>query len=305
MQIIKDKTEFKLNEETAVVIGKFDGIHKGHQILLEEILKAKNFGLKSVVFTFEPSVSVFLGLEDGMALTTKSEKRSLLSKMGVDYLIEFPAVSETMAISAEDFITTYLRDYLHARIIVCTEDLSFGYKGLGNLELMKKYEGICGFKVKQLEKLWYKDEVISSSRIRKTLSDGNLDQVGDMLGRPYSFIGKIMHGAHLGTSIGFPTINLIPEDNKILPEKGVYYSETQIHGDIYRSITNIGYKPTVNNENQITIETYIYDFDEDVYGEEALVSIKAFKRPEMKFNGIEELKAALLKDIEDGKMFGK
>lgn len=301
MQIISNKKEFKLNSDTVVIIGKFDGIHLGHQLLLDEaISRKKELGLDIAVFTFDPSPSVYLGFEEDVSLTTKAEKRKILETLGADYLIEFPMNNETALIDAKEFVVKYLYEMMNVKFVICGDDLSFGYKGKGNYELLKSMETEYGFDTKEVSKVMFLDDAISSSRIKNEISNGNLKDANKMLGRNYSFEGEIVHGNHIGTDIGFPTINLVPEKSKVVPKNGVYYSRTLIDGKAYNSITNIGYKPTVNSEKVIGVETYIYDFNMDVYGKNATVELREFKRPEMCFSGIEELKRILKNDIEEG-----
>ena len=303
MKIIEGKTEFQLNEKTAVAIGKFDGIHLGHHKLLDEIVLAKDRGLKATVFTFDPAPSVYFGTEDDKALTTRDEKRAILASMGVDYLIEYPMNDTTSKVSAQDFIEQFLVGYMNAAYIICGDDLSFGYKGQGDYGLLEKYQDKYGYIAKEISKVCHNGSVISSTRVRNAVTNGDMAEVTAMLGRPYSFIGNIVHGAHLGTGIGFPTINLLPADNKILPPCGVYYSRTIIGGETIKSITNVGFKPTVSDVKQPGIETHLYDFNEDVYGEDALVELLEFKRPEMHFGSVDELKIALAKDVEEGRRY--
>ena len=144
---------------------------------------------------------------------------------------------------------------------------------------------------------------ISSTFIRDELEKGAMNHVAELLGEPYMIVGEVVHGAKLGRKIGMPTINLLPEKEKMLPPNGVYYSRTQIGEKEYKSITNIGKKPTVSNEEQIGVETYLYEFDQDVYGKNAIVKLLEFKRPERKFADVEELKAQMMKDVNEGREF--
>lgn len=304
MQIISNEKEFKLNSDTVVIIGKFDGVHLGHRLLLNEaLLKRSECNLKIAAFTFDPSPSVYFGLEEDVAITTKSEKRQILEECGVDYLIEFPMNDETALIDAKEFVRKYLSDMMQARFIVCGDDLSFGYKGQGNYELLKSMEQEYGFETKEVSKVTFENDVISSSRIKNAIINGNLTDANKMLGRNYSFNGEIVHGNHIGTNIGFPTINIIPDEKKIIPKFGVYYSQTTIDEKKYNSITNVGCKPTVNNKKIIGIETYIYDFSNDVYGKNATVELLEFKRPERQFSNLEELTNMLKLDISEGNSY--
>ena len=152
-----------------------------------------------------------------------------------------------------------------------------------------------------IQKIREKGREISSTFVREEIQAGRMEEVAKLLGVPYEIAGEVLHGAKLGRKIGMPTINLIPQEKKLLPPNGVYYSKTLIGNREYRSITNIGKKPTVNQEDRIGVETYIYEFDQDVYGKSAIVKLLAFRRPEMKFDGVEALKEQMMKDVQAGR----
>lgn len=303
MKLIKESTEFELIGKSAVTIGKFDGIHKGHQILLQEILACKKQGMQAVVFTFDMPLASFFGNKVQKELTTKEEKRRIFEEMGIDVLIEFPINKETAAISPEDFIEKILHEKLHAVRIAAGPDLSFGFKGAGNSDLLKKLGKKYGYSVFISDKLSIQGREISSSLIREDVEAGLMEPVFDLTGRYYSFTGEVTHGKKLGRTINMPTINLIPAPNKLLPPCGVYYSRIRIEDELYFGITNIGMNPTVSEENSLRVETFIYDFNRDIYGMEVTVEVMAFKRPEMKFVSLDDLVCQLELDKTDGRDF--
>lgn len=300
MKIIAGATEFILEKAYAVAIGKFDGVHIGHRRLLEEILAQKRNGLEACVFTFDPPPAVLFGSSDGKELTTREEKRSLFERMGVDVLIEFPLTLETAAISPEDFARKILAKQMKAKVIVAGTDLSFGAKGAGNAELLRELGPELGFEVKTIEKVCIQGTEVNSTYIRNRLKVGNMKLVKEFLGMPYTVLGTVMHGNRIGRTIGFPTVNLLPQENKLLPPNGVYYSEVFYKGKNYRAISNIGYKPTVTEEKVMGVESYLYDFNDEIYDETVEVYLHAFKRPEQRFENLEALKAQLEQDIKDG-----
>ena len=303
MRIIADTTDFKLLIPTAVTLGKFDGLHRGHRELLKKIIAAKERGLTSVVFTFDPPPEVLFGRRDRKELTTKEEKRKIFEKMGIDILIEYPLNQATAAIEATAFVKEILVNRMQMAYLAAGYDVSFGHKGAGNADLLRKLSNELPFQADIMDKIRDHGREISSTYVREEVEKGNMEQVEELLGEPYSIIGEIMHGAKLGRTIGMPTINILPQKEKLLPPKGVYFSHTSIGGKEYRSITNIGNKPTVSNENQIGVETYIYEFDQEVYVKTAVVKLLKFKRPEMRFSGLEELKARMMQDINEGREF--
>lgn len=300
MEIIQDTTDFYLNRGTAVAIGKFDGVHVGHRRLLEEILAQKEKGLAACVFTFNPTPAVLFGLSDGKELTTREEKRSLFERMGVDILIEFPLSRETAAISPESFVTDILAGRMRTKFLAAGSDLSFGSRGAGNAALLKKMGPEYGFGVRTIDKISVDGTEVSSTCIRKMIEGGQVDAAVKMLGMPYIIRGRVVHGNRIGRTMGFPTVNLLPAENKLLPPNGVYYSEVQAGDEKYHAITNIGCKPTVTEEQIIGVESYLYDFSKEIYDEEIEVYLSVFKRPEMKFANIEELKGQLQRDIAEG-----
>lgn len=303
MQIIQQTEEFDIEEKSAVAIGKFDGIHKGHQKLLSHILEQKEQGLKTVVFTFDPPPSVFFGREKVKELMTREEKRAAFEKMGVDLLVEFPLNEHTAATSPEIFIEKILVGQLHVRYIAAGTDLSFGDKGAGNCMLLCSLAKRYGYEVQVIDKICFGGREISSSYVREEVEQGRMEEAAELLGAPYAVSGEIIPGKKFGRTIGMPTVNLLPSVWKLLPPNGVYYSEVLLHGRRYPGITNIGYKPTVSAEQKIGVETYIYDFSKEIYGENIIVSLLSFRRKEKKFGNTEELKEQMQKDILDGRVF--
>lgn len=301
MQIIADTIDFKILQNTAVAIGKFDGMHKGHRLLFEKILESKKRGLKAVIFTFEPPPEVLFGKREDKVITTREEKRILFKEMGMDILIEYPLNRETAAIPPRDFVTKVLKEKMNMSYLVAGSDITFGHKGEGNAALLKELCEEYDFILELIQKIREKGREISSTFVREEIQAGRMEEVTKLLGVPYEIAGEVLHGAKLGRKIGMPTINLIPQEKKLLPPNGVYYSKTLIGNREYRSITNIGKKPTVNQEDRIGVETYIYEFDQDVYGKSAIVKLLAFRRPEMKFDGVEALKEQMMKDVQAGR----
>lgn len=302
MHIIENTTEFQLDRPGAVAIGKFDGIHLGHQKLIQKIIEQKAKGYLATVFTFDTSAAAFFGGEE-KELTTREEKRIVFEKMGVDVLIEFPLNRETAATEPVEFVQRYLVSQMQAAYICAGTDLSFGRRGAGNYELLQQYADSYGYQVELIDKVRMDGEEVSSTRVREAVRTGKMEAAARMLGTPYSVSGTVEHGRRLGRTIGMPTANLLPEQDKLLPPNGVYYSKVLMGGRIYRSITNIGCKPTVSENHIMGVETYLYDFAGDIYGKDITVQLLAFRRPEMKFDGVDSLKGQMQKDIAAGQIF--
>lgn len=301
MEIIAGTTDFYLEKDTAVAIGKFDGVHLGHRRLLEEIIAKKKDGLAACVFTFDPAPAVLFGLSDGKELTTREEKRRLFERLGIDILIEFPLTKETAATEPERFVSEILAKQMNTRFVAAGEDLSFGKNGAGNALLLEKMAPQLGFCVKTIEKIEVDGIEVSSTYIRKLVEEGRMEEAESMLGMPYTLVGTVEHGNHIGHTLGFPTVNLLPSAGKLLPPNGVYYAAVRYYGRVYKAISNLGTKPTVSEEKVMGVESYLYDFDQDIYGQEIEVALKSFRRPERKFSSLEELKTQLDQDIADGR----
>lgn len=303
MEIILGETNFMLDKPSAVSIGKFDGIHMGHCVLLDRIYKQKKNGMQSVVFTFDPAPSVFFSGKPQKLLTTKEEKREIFEKLGVDILVEYPLNTETAATSPEDFIREVLVKRMKMRYIAAGTDVSFGDKGSGNAELLRSYSRKMGYTADIIDKVYSQGEEVSSTLVRDYVSDGNMERTKELLGGPYSTEGRVVTGNKFGRKIGMPTMNIIPPCDKLLPPNGVYFTDLVLRGRKYHSITDVGCKPTVSDEDVKGVETYVYDFDDDAYGEDIRVDFLSFRRSEMKFASVDELKSQMQIDIAAGRAF--
>lgn len=304
MEYITGDKDFKL-KNSAVTLGKFDGIHLGHHMLIDEVISLKEKGYTSAMFTFLYHPFNLISDNEFKLIYTEEEKIRKLSAIGLDVLISYPFTHETKNIEAENFISEILVKMLDAKVIVVGNDFRFGRNRKGNVDMLKAMEEVYGFKVISFEKKTWRDSVISSSAIRRELASGNMEKVNSMLGSPYYIYGKVLHGRKIGRTLGMPTTNLIPATNKLLPPCGVYTSRTIIEGVSYPGMTNIGYKPTVGIEDMKGVETYIYDFDRDLYGQELEVELLTYERPEIKFDNLEDLKTKMEEDLAFGRRYFK
>ncbi len=263
-------------------------------------MSRKKDGLAACVFTFDPPPSRFFGSPDGRELTTREEKRLLFERMGVDILIEFPLDRVTAATPPESFARDILAGQMNARFVAAGADLSFGAGGAGNAELLREMSTQLGFAFKTIDKVCLDGEEVSSTLVRAKVEQGEMGVVCKLLGMPYLVAGNVVWGKQIGRKIGFPTINILPDKNKLLPPNGVYFSGVYAGGKSYRAITNVGYKPTVANGKVMGVESYLYDFDQDIYGQPVEVSLYSFHRPERKFESVEALRRQLEADIAAG-----
>ena len=335
MEIIANTTQFYLQKETAVAIGKFDGIHVGHRRLLNEILSRKKDGLAACVFTFDPLPAVVfgghLGKEGGasalLTLNTRDEKRLLFERMGVDILIEFPLDRMTAAMPPETFVYEILAKQMNVRFLAAGKDLSFGAKGAGNAALLQKLGPQLGFDFMTIDKICMDGYEISSTLVRSKVEEGNMEMVEHLLGMPYMIVGRVvmeedysMEDGHpmgkghpmenqIERTIGFHTISILPAVNKLLPPNGVYFSQVRYNGrgashgreafqgKLYRAISHVGYKSTVSDDHMMCVETYLCDLEEEIYGEEVEIYLCKFYRPEQRFDSPEMLHRQLKEDI--------
>lgn len=304
MQIITETTDFFLGEKTAVAIGKFDGVHIGHRCLLDKLLEQKQSGKKACVFTFDPPPAVFFKKIKEKELTTKAEKRLLFEKMGIDILIEFPMNRNTAAMPPEEFVQEILFHRMQAAYVAAGSDLSFGSRGAGNAVLLQKMADACGVEVSIIDKVLLQGKEVSSTYARSAVEQGDMELAEKLLGMPYSVEGIVEHGNHMGHKMGMPTVNLLPSADKLLPPAGVYYAGIYLDGRYYKGISNIGYKPTIEEqEKRLGVETYLYDYDGNAYGKSITVQLYAFKRPEQKFESLKALQKQVKEDITAGRKY--
>ena len=311
MKVITDIENIHLNN-AIVTIGKFDGNHIGHQLLFDTVRSLKKKGDCTVVLTFNvPPVTV---LDDGQTdasrtIQTHEERYDPNVFFGIDYVVEFPFNRKTMSMEPSDFVNEILVDKLGTKSIVVGEDFCFGKNRAGNVETLKKLGSECGFEVHALKKVVFRPEdysnpvEVSSTLIKNEILRGNIEDVNKMLGRPFSMVSVILQGKHFGRKIGFPTINFSAPADKILPPNGVYATKTVIDGKEYESITNVGKRPTFDDGEERTVETNIFDFDQDVYGKMAEVRFYKYIRPERKFDSPDDLMNEIQENVKEVKNF--
>ncbi len=275
----------------------FDGVHRGHQSIirkLNDIARLKNY--ESAILTFWPHPrTVFNPQDDLKLLNIIEEKKDLLQKQGLQNLI-LKSFDETFRnLSGEEFVKKILVDQLHVKHLIIGHDHTFGKNKSGNFGLLQKMGQELDFEVEQVEAVNYKDLNISSTQIRNALSNGNVIFANEMLGYHYSLSGRVIHGKKIGRTIGYPTANMEVDNLKLLPKKGAYIVDVFINNQDYKGMLSIGTNPTVNGTT-VSVEVYILNFDEDIYGQEISVNFREFLHEEIKFNGLEELMIRLDED---------
>ncbi|MTI48042.1 bifunctional riboflavin kinase/FAD synthetase [Sporosalibacterium faouarense] len=298
MDIITDKG-IKFNSPTAIALGRFDGIHLGHQALINKVLdKSNELGLSSAVFTFKNLSSKILkkGRMVG-CLINDNQKEEILRNIGIDlfYMLDFN--DDIRKMSPEAFVKDILVNQLKAKVVVVGFNYRFGYMGKGDNETLKALGKKYGFEVIVINPVSVGDRVVSSTLIRQSLLEGKIEDVNEMLGRPYTLEGTVVNGKKRGRVLGFPTANLHLDSFYVLPKLGVYKTSTFYKGKRYSSISSVGCNPTFGN-NQVTVETFLFDFNGDLYDSEIKVIFEKFIREEMKFKSKDDLIYQISKDIE-------
>lgn len=303
MKYMKDITEFCIEEPTAISLGKFDGIHRGHELLLEQLLKQKKEkGYATVIFTFNIPPRKVLNAQETKVLTTNEEKMHMFESFGIDYLIECPFTPEVMNMEPEAFIEMLVKNF-SVKCVVAGEDFCFGHNRRGNYRLLQEYATKWSYETIILPKIKEEERDISSTFVREEIVSGHIERANKLLGYPYFVSGEVRHGNRIGRTIGFPTINLIPPENKLLPAFGVYITKVLIDGTIYQGVTNVGCKPTIEGQNPVGVETYILDFEQDVYNKTVIVTFMKRLREERKFVDLNELLAQMKLDVEEAKKY--
>ncbi len=301
MDYVTGTTKFHMERPCAVSLGKFDGLHKGHRKLLHRVLSQKEQGLLGVIFTFEKNPTRMLSGLSGQNIMTNEERRRLLEQEGVDCLLECPFVPELSLMEPETFVKEVLVGQLHAAFVAVGEDFRFGHQRKGDAKLLTRLGEQYYFQVEVLKKEQSHGRDISSTYIREALHEGNIPLANELLGYRYFVSGEVLHGRQIGRTLGLPTTNLLPPEEKLLPPNGVYLTRTRLAEDVYYGITNIGYKPTVGAELHKGVETFLFDYSGDLYGRHLTVEFLEYERPEQKFHSLEELKARILSDVHWGK----
>lgn len=296
MKYIRNTVDFQIEEDTVISLGKFDGIHRGHELLMERLAEKKREGLKAAIFTFDIPPRRNVQHVEAKVLTTNEEKMHIFEEMGIDYLIECPFTEEVMHMEPEDFIRM-LVERLHVKCIVAGEDFRFGHNRRGDYRMLQEYAGKLGYEALILTKMKEDARDISSTFVREEIAAGNIEKANHLLGYRYFVKGMVKHGNQIGRTIGIPTINLIPPDEKLLPPFGVYVSEVAIGEERYQGVTNVGCKPTIEGNNPVGVETYLLDFHENVYDRIVTVEFISKIRAEHKFENIEALKEQMENDI--------
>lgn len=295
MKIISDvSVPFNVNNPV-ITVGTFDGLHIGHREILNRVKEyALKRGKDSAVLTFYPHPRIVLG-QDVALLNSQEEKRKIIESTGITHLIEIPFTVEFSDLSADGFIR-FINEIVKPSMVVIGYDHGFGRNRSGDINTFLKAGELYGFEVIDVEPIFVEEHKVSSTIIRNQLLEGEVAVAARLLGSPYSLLGKVIRGNQIGKRIGFPTANLLLDDQyKLIPAIGVYASLVEYKDKVYKGMTNIGFRPTIN-DRQLTVETNIFGFEEDIYYENITIKLIERIRDEKKFGNLNSLKEQLTAD---------
>jgi riboflavin kinase / FMN adenylyltransferase len=304
MKIYHRLNDFKPSGNAIVTTGTFDGVHIGHQKIISRVVElAKDHKAESILITFWPHPRLIIAPNDDnlKLLTTIDEKTLFLATLGIDHLIILPFTREFSELSSERYIEDILIEGLGTKTLVIGYDHRFGKNREGGIDYLKKHSDRFKIAIEEISRQEIENITISSTKIRNAIVEGNMQIATELLGRPYSFSGPVVKGRQLGRTIGFPTANVQVQKNyKLIPKNGVYACRISLRNQSYNGIMNIGNRPTVEGVGR-TQEVHIFDFDDDIYGENIKIDVIDFIRDEIKFESIEKLITQIKSDCNKAK----
>lgn len=293
--------DIQLSSPTVCALGCFDGVHLGHTYIINEAKRvAASLSVPTAVWSFREPPRNYFAKDKVKLLTTPTEKRLAMSKLGVDIFISISFKKEIASLSAREFFEDILIGKLNVRHIVCGFNYRFGKGGDGNAKVLESLCAERGIGLSVVPEVTLGNITVSSSEIRRALAQGNAAGAAELLGKPYSLYAKVIDGKHLGRTLGFPTVNQEFSNKKLLPRNGVYVSRVHIGHRTFYGITNVGLRPTVEGTTPCA-ETNIFEFEGDLYGRTLTVELLSFLRPEQKFSSVDELSIQVHKDIDEAK----
>ncbi len=301
MKIYNCIKDFEPVENAVITIGTFDGVHLGHQAIFKKMKEeAARIGGKTVVITFFPHPRIVLGLDSKNLkfINTQEKKINRIEEAGIDYLVIINFTKAFARLSSEEFIRDFVYEKVRPVKVITGYDHHFGKNREGSYDFLLKMGKELGFDVEKVDAVYVNDVKVSSTKIRDFLKAGRIRAANAFLGYEYSITGKVVKGKSIGHDLGFPTANIeVADEYKLIAAVGVYACRVEYMGRIYKGMSNIGYRPTID-KGDLTIEVHIFDFDKDIYGEEITISFVDRMRDEKKFENRNALKAQLAKDRE-------
>ena len=298
MRLFHGTDNAEIQRPTVLTLGVFDGLHLGHQLIMRTVVeRARATGAVPTVITFDPHPRAVLHPESAPPLLqTFDQKIEALGVLGIEQTIVLRFTSEFASVRAHEFLRDVVMDRLHAKEVYLGKGFAFGHEREGNIELLRRVGGELGFVAGEVPEVKLRGRRVSSSKIRELLTHGKVNLARRMLGRPYGVEARVEHGSERGHQLGFPTANLHPH-NRVIPRNGVYVTGTLIEGNWRRSVTNVGLRPTFGDATEPSVETFVMNWDGDLYGDVVRVRFLHRLRDERKFGSIEELKTQIATDV--------
>lgn len=278
-------------EKSVVAIGKFQGLHKGHMLLIDKVIEL------SRIYSL-PAALITIDIKQPSYINTFLEREEILENKGIDYNVVCEFNQKFASLSPREFVQNILVKKLNPRYVVVGEDFRFGHNREGDVALLSSLGDEFGFEVIAYKKLINDSSIISTSYIRELITEGRVNEVIPLLGRTYQISGRVVEGKKLGRKLGFPTVNIIPDEDKLLPRKGVYYTNVNINSIVHKAVTNVGINPTVDGCHGFFVETHIIDYSGDLYGKRITINFLEFIRPEKRFESVDELCKQIALDKE-------
>jgi len=303
MNIYKNFDEIEYNPNTILTVGTFDGVHRGHQLIIDKLLEMSNKkNLRHLILTIEPHPQIVLNKVDRkqlFLLTTIDERLKLFQSFGIENVLIIPFSKEFAKTDAKDFIVEYLVKKIGLYTLLIGYDHLFGKNRQGNESLLMNLSKEYNFQIEKIDAFQEKELIISSTKIRNLILSQKVELANELLGYPYFIEDVVVEGQKRGRTINFPTLNFsFSNKYKLIPAKGVYLISSEIKGETYYGMANIGVRPTFEDDGDLLLEVHLFDFERDLYGEKVSVNFLKFIREEKKFKGIEEIKSQLEVDKE-------
>jgi len=302
MQHVYSLDDADLQHASVVTIGSFDGVHRGHQLLIKEVVDyAHEHELTPVVLTFFPHPQMVLrGPQPGFYLTMPDTKAKLLADLGVEVVVTHPFNNYVQHIRAVEFVERLIQ-YLKMKALWVGADFAMGYQREGNVEFLQKQSLERGFSLRVVDLMDAGGERVSSTRIREALATGDIDEATRLLGHPFTLSGMVVEGAKRGRTIGVPTANLAIPEEQAIPARGVYTAWAIVGSERHPSVVNIGYRPTFDGNNTLTVEAHLLDYAGDLYSQKMSLEFLSRLRDELKFSGVDALVAQIQTDIQQAR----
>ena len=299
MRLFHGTDNAEIQRPTVLTLGVFDGLHLGHQLIMRTVVeRARETGAIPTVITFDPHPRAVLHPESAPPLLqTLDQKVEGFGVLGIEQTIVIRFDEEFSQICAEDFLRDVVKDRLHAKAVYLGRGFAFGHNREGNIELLRRVSQESGFFADEVPEVQFRNQRVSSSKVRRLLTEGKVNLARRLLGRPYGVEGRVERGAERGAGLGFPTANLHPR-NRVIPRNGVYVTGTLIDGEWRRSVTNVGVRPTFEAAAEPSVETFVLNWAGDLYGDVVRVRFLHRLRDERRFDSIEDLKAQIERDVK-------